>query len=73
MTEKDERKPRDFTARPAKEQQEFIDNTWCEHCLKENLGLVEPEEYELSGVIFIEGKCKQCAKIVVTELTDEEF
>jgi len=41
--------------------------------MKENLGLVEPNEYELSGVIYIEGKCKQCSSIVVTELTEDEF
>jgi len=73
MNDNDEKNPRDFSQRPASEQQEFIENTWCDQCMKENLGLVEPNEYELSGVIYIEGKCKQCSSIVVTELTEDEF
>jgi len=73
MKDNDEKNIRDFSQRPSNEQQDFMENTWCDHCLKENLGLVEPCEYELAGVIFIEGKCKQCANVVTTELTEDEF
>ncbi|NQZ31749.1 MAG: hypothetical protein HRU06_10760 [Oceanospirillaceae bacterium] len=73
MTESEEKNARDFSARPAKEQQEFIENTWCEHCMKENLGLTDPNEYEQGGTVYIEGKCRQCSNIVLTELTEEEF
>jgi len=74
MTDKvDEKKVRDFSARSQAEQQDFIENTWCDSCQKENLGLNSPCEYELSGIIYVEGKCKVCSNIVVTEFTDDEF
>jgi len=30
MNDNDEKNPRDFSQRPASEQQEFIENTWCD-------------------------------------------
>ncbi len=68
-----ERTMRDFTKRSAEDQQAFVELTWCDKCQKENLGLHEPCEYKLAGVVYIEGKCNQCKEVVVTELTDDEF
>jgi hypothetical protein len=74
MTDKNETiNPRDFNARSAQDQQDFTQFTWCDTCQKENLGLSDPKEYEQGGTIFIEGKCKQCAQGVITEITDEDF
>ncbi len=69
----DERIERDFMARDEQERQAFLEQTWCDKCLQENLGMKEPVEYELKGTVCIEGKCNQCGEVVLTELTDEEF
>ncbi|AJQ95891.1 hypothetical Protein YC6258_03855 [Gynuella sunshinyii YC6258] len=37
-----------------------------------DLGMVNPIEYELDGIIYVEGNCKKCGEKVVTELDDEE-
>ncbi|MCV6589819.1 MAG: hypothetical protein OIF57_12420 [Marinobacterium sp.] len=68
-----ERTPRDFFSRGADEQQAFLEQTWCDNCQQVNSGMVEPHEYELKGVIYIEGKCKVCGTVILTELTDEDF
>lgn len=67
------KKARDFFQRSSEDQQAFLENTWCDNCQKENLGLSAPSEYELAGVIYIEGQCNKCQQVVVTELTDDEF
>ena len=69
----DERIARDFMARDEQERQAFLEQTWCDQCQQENLGMSEPLEYEFKGIVFIEGKCNQCGEVVLTELTDEEF
>jgi len=33
----------------------------------------DPVEYELHGIIFLEGKCQMCGEVVMTEITDDEF
>jgi hypothetical protein len=68
-----DKKTRDFTQRSKEDQQAFIENTWCDECQKENLGLKGAHEYELEGTIYIEGKCNRCSNVVVTEITDDEF
>ncbi|MGB0467651.1 MAG: hypothetical protein ACPGF7_09020 [Pontibacterium sp.] len=68
-----ERIERDFYARDAEEQVAFLEQTWCDHCQKENLGMVDPVEYEHKGIIYIEGNCQCCGEVVLTELTDEAF
>jgi hypothetical protein len=74
MTEQDDQRvDRDFFQRSLEDQQDFITNTWCDHCSKENLGLTKPVEYEQAGTIFIEGLCAQCQNTVVTELTEDDF
>lgn len=74
MTEQnDQRVDRDFFQRTTDDQQDFITNTWCDDCGKENLGLTNPVEYEQAGTIFIEGQCLQCKNTVVTEITEDDF
>jgi hypothetical protein len=64
---------RDFYARDSKEQQLFLTDTWCDNCQQLGLGMSDPEEYELYGLVFIEGKCNQCGDTVLTELTEDAF
>ncbi|MBY4677912.1 hypothetical protein [Marinobacterium arenosum] len=68
-----ERIERDFHARDPDEQQAFLNQTWCDHCQQVDLGMTDPVEYELKGIVYIEGRCKGCGEPVITELTDEEF
>lgn len=68
-----ERIERDFFARDADEQQAFLEQTWCDNCMEANLGMEAPVEYVQNDTIFIEGKCKRCGEVIVTELTDDDF
>ncbi len=63
----------DFYSRPEEEQQAFLSQTWCNYCMKADLGMKEPEEYIQDGKRYIEGKCNQCSNSIVTELTEDEF
>jgi hypothetical protein len=65
--------PRDFYARDPQEQALFLRETWCDHCQQVGLGMRDPIEYELHGIVFIEGRCCQCGEPVLTELTDDDF
>ncbi|KEA62736.1 hypothetical protein ADIMK_3208 [Marinobacterium lacunae] len=47
--------------------------TWCDNCQQVNLGMIEPFEYELHGIVFIEGRCCRCGEAVLTELTEDDF
>ncbi|GGK69525.1 hypothetical protein [Amphritea balenae] len=69
----DERTERDFTARSEEDQQAFIEQTWCDQCQQENLGMSNPREYLLKGIVFIEGDCNRCGGVVLTELTEDDF
>lgn len=74
MTQKnDEVTARNFYDRSEQDQLAFTRYTWCDQCQKENLGLIDPKEYIIAGIVYIEGKCKQCASQVTTEITDEDF
>lgn len=68
-----ERVERDFFARDAEEQAAFLEQTWCDNCQEANLGMDAPVEYEHKSIVFIEGKCKRCGEVILTELTDDEF
>lgn len=72
MADENERIFRDFSARSTEEQQAFLQNTWCNHCQQVDLGMVEPEEYEFLGRIFIEGKCSVCGEPSITEVVYED-
>ena len=69
----DERIMRDFSARDPEERQAFLTQTWCDQCQEANLGMHAVIEYELKGILFIEGKCLRCDQPVLTELTDDDF
>lgn len=62
---------RDFFARTEDDQNDFLTQTWCNACMKADLGMIEPQEYELDEVIYIEGKCKECGELIVTEIADD--
>ena len=63
---------RDFHQRDQEDQASFLQQTWCNQCQKADLGMVEPEEYELDGIVTIEGKCKVCGDTVITELAPDD-
>ncbi|MCV6613039.1 MAG: hypothetical protein OIF55_19955 [Amphritea sp.] len=69
----EQREIRDFYQRPEDEQQAFLEQTWCDNCLEENLGMSDPQEYLYKGILFVEGRCKKCGEAVLTELTEEDF
>ncbi|MAD46407.1 MAG: hypothetical protein CMI02_19230 [Oceanospirillaceae bacterium] len=66
-----ERIERDFFARDKEDQQAFLTQTWCNQCMEADLGMVEPSEYEVNGVVFVEGKCARCGEPIVTEIADD--
>lgn len=65
------RQERNFSARDDADQQDFLTQTWCNNCMEADLGMKEPSEYEIDGVIFIEGICNKCGETVVTEIADD--
>ncbi|MFB9885622.1 hypothetical protein [Balneatrix alpica] len=64
--------PRDFSKRSQDDQQAFLQQTWCNTCMEMDLGMTEPQEYELEGRIYVEGKCVKCGSSVITEI-EEDF
>ena len=67
-----ERIERDFYQRDEEDQQAFLTQTWCNHCMEADLGMKNPQEYELNGVVYIEGNCVNCGATVTTEIADDE-
>jgi hypothetical protein len=35
------------------------------------LGLTDPQEYSEDGRVFVQGKCKVCGNLVVSEILEE--
>jgi len=66
-------KERNFYNRPPEERRWFEEETWCDECSQADLGLVEPREYEEDGVVFIEGKCRNCGSRVVSEIVEQKL
>lgn len=64
---------RNFEEREPSLRQWFINNTWCDHCAKADLGLTCPSEYEEDGQIYIEGLCRQCGNRVVSLIEETEM
>lgn len=64
---------RNFCDRSIEEQKFLIENTWCNHCGKADLGLTDPIEYDKDGRVFIEGKCRSCQRVVKNEVIEEEI
>ncbi|MBE0483271.1 MAG: hypothetical protein IBX52_07180 [Bacterioplanes sp.] len=67
-----ERVERDFYARDVEDQDAFLTQTWCNNCMEADLGMVEPVEYSIDGVVFVDGKCAKCGELVTTEIADED-
>lgn len=74
MTNDTETKPvlKDFFARPLEEQQDFLQQTWCNECMEMDLGMKNPQEFETEERTWIEGECVKCGAKVVTELVFED-
>ncbi|REG84155.1 hypothetical protein [Marinomonas pollencensis] len=62
----------DFFARPADEQQDFLQQTWCNTCMEMDLGMKNPVEYRDKDKLWIEGECVKCSTKVVTEIVEED-
>ena len=62
---------RRFESRSISEQGWLLDNTWCEFCGMYDLGMLDPEEYELDGRVFIEGRCRVCGRDLKSEIVDQ--
>jgi len=67
-----ERTERDFYARDKADQEAFLTQTWCNNCMEVDLGMKDPVEYELDGVVYIDGKCVKCGSTVTTEIADDD-
>jgi hypothetical protein len=67
----DERIDRDFNSRDPKDREELMYHSWCDVCQQVDLGMTDPQEYELHGIVFIEGRCQVCSNPVYTEIDDE--
>lgn len=62
---------RDFEARSAWEQQWLCENTWCQACRIADLGLVDPSEFEEDGRVYVQGYCRACGGVVLSEVVDQ--
>ncbi len=63
---------RDFYQRDEEEQAAFLEQTWCNECREVDLGMTDPKEYELDGIVAIEGKCKKCGNKGTTEIAPDD-
>ena len=63
---------RDFFARDPEDQKAFLEQTWCNECMEADLGMTDPVEHELNGVVYVEGKCAKCGSVIMTEIADDE-
>ncbi len=62
----------DFYQRPEDEQTDFLSLTWCNECNEMDLGMTDPKEYCSDSRHWIEGKCKVCSAVVITEIQEDE-
>lgn len=72
MSDKQEQTLRDFQQRPSEEQADLLHHTWCNQCQEVDLGMVNPQEYEFLGRIFLEGECVRCGAVSTTEIVEED-
>ena len=63
---------RDFYARSIEEQQDFLMQTWCNHCQEIDLGMKNPQEFSSESRLWIEGDCLKCGHKTITELVEED-
>ena len=64
-------KRRDFNQRDEWEQESLLADTWCSTCNEASLGIENPSEYEVKGVVYLEGTCPQCGEQVVMTINEE--
>ena len=65
------KKTRDFRDRDEWTQDELLSTLWCDTCNEGNLGVLNPQEYEVKGVVYLEGVCTQCGEPVVATIADD--
>ncbi len=65
------KKGRDFRDRDEWARDEILGSMWCDNCNEGNLGVENPQEYEVKGVVYLEGICVQCGEPVVITIADE--
>tara|TARA_R110002167_G_scaffold143811_4_gene333399 strand:+ start:1851 stop:2084 length:234 start_codon:yes stop_codon:yes gene_type:complete len=63
---------RDFFARPVEEQNDFLHQTWCNHCMEVDLGMKNPKEFETKDRVWIEGDCLKCGHSTITEIVEDD-
>lgn len=63
---------KDFFARSPEEQNDFLQQTWCNQCMEMDLGMKNPQEFEAGERNWIEGECVKCGSKVITELVFED-
>ena len=62
-----------FDELSALEQEWFLTETWCDKCNEADLGMVDPLYYREDRKEFIEGKCKKCGALQVTEVVVQKL
>ncbi len=67
---KDKIVSREFKERQPQEREWLLQNTWCDHCKKADLGMERPTEFELNGKIYISGFCRLCGHEIKSEIHD---
>jgi len=55
------------------EQEWFLTETRCDKCNEADLGIVDPVYYREDGKEFIEGKCKKCGALQITEIVVQKL
>lgn len=63
---------RDFFSRSEEEQKDFLQQTWCNHCMEVDLGMKNPKEFETPERVWIEGECLKCGQSTITEIVEED-
>ena len=62
---------REFNKRPDDEKEWHLKNTWCSFCMKADLGMEKPFEYEKNGKNYLSGFCSKCGHEVISEIIEE--
>lgn len=62
---------RDFFLRDESERAWMIESTWCSSCRLPDLGIDEPQEFEIDGQIYLEGRCRICRRVLTSEVHDQ--
>ncbi|WP_417553668.1 hypothetical protein [Marinomonas fungiae] len=63
---------KNFFDRSIEEQQDFLQQTWCNECMEMDLGMKNPQEFEAGDRAWIEGECVKCGTKIITELVYED-